>query len=194
MIIGYACALLCIGANAWTLHAFGMSLTDTIYQITKGGISINPTDLDPSVIKPETSADDPYGIRTECEKFGFSPLTPAYLPENMKLYLLSESPNDARYKNFVFTYKEKPKSKTHISFSYTYAEEQSTYESLDCGFPCDDYNIHEEEIRGKTVMISWEDEVFRAAFCDSEQHIIYKINSNHIGYDESYKILCSYFD
>lgn len=186
------CAILCIGANAWTLHVFGTSLTDMIYQVTKGGISFHPADLDHSIIELETSADDPYGIRTECEKFGFSPLTPAYLPENMNLYMLNEFDDKTQY--LSLTYRETKKSKKHIMLSYEYAEEQNIYENINFGFPCDDYNIHEKEIGEKTVLISWEDEVFHAIFCDDEKHIIYHISSNHIGYDESYRILCSYFD
>lgn len=187
-----ACALLCISANAWTLQALGTSLPNTIYQITKGGISFHPMDLGQSVIELEASENDPYGIRKECEKLGFSPLTPTYLPKNMKLYLKSE--NDAKIKDLTLTYKEEYSSKKHIQVGYTYIEEQGLWESTDYGFPCDNFNIHEEEIGGKTVLISWEDEVFHAAFCDSEEHIIYHIISNHIGYDETYKILCSYFE
>ncbi len=185
-----ACVVICLCLNAWTIHTFGQNLPKTIYQITQGAISIRPSDLDPAIIRLESSADDPYGIRTECEKLGFSPLTPAYIPTDMKLQDLTS--NDAPIKRVTFTYKSSKHN--NLQLHYKYAVDQQVYESIDFGFPSDHYQIHEETIGGKTVLISWEDEVFHAAFCDSDAHIVYHMSSNYIGYDESYRVLCSYFE
>lgn len=185
-----ACVVLFLGLNAWTIHTFGMNLPKTIYQITQGGISLRPTDLESQIIELEPSEDDPYGIRTECEKLGFSPLTPSYLPEGMQLKDLTS--NDEQIKRIRFAFRSNKEAQLHLI--YHYAENQQVYESTNFGFPSDSYQIHEETIGGKTVLISWEDEVFHAEFCDSDAHIIYHVSSNHIGYDESYRVLCSYFE
>lgn len=185
-----AFVVICLCLNAWTVHAFGMGLPETIYQIARGGISLHPSDLDSPTIELETSEDDPYGIRTECEKLGFSPLTPSYLPEGMQLKDLTS--NDEQIKHITFTFRTNKRN--NLMISYRYAEEQQFYDNSYFGFPSDHYQIHEETIGGKTVLISWEDEVFHAVFCDSDAHIIYHMGSNHIGYDESYRVLCSYFE
>ena len=187
-----ACAMLFIGLNAWTLHVYGMGLPKTIYQMTKGGISFQMTDLDSNIIELPVSEDDPYGIRTECEKHGFSPLTPAYLPNDLVLSVLDSNDATTTAVNFIYRNSQDP-SKT-VSFNYTYIAEQQRFEDTDFGFPSDEHNIRTEEINGKTVLISWEDGVFHAAFCDSNKHIVYQISTNYIGYDESYQMLRSYFE
>lgn len=185
-----ACAMLCLGLNFWTLHALGTNLPETIYQLTKGGISLRPDDFDSSVIKLEPAEDDPYGIQAECKKLGFSPLTPAFLPEGMQLRDLNT--DDAKIKTIQFAFKGSKQTQLHLL--YKFAEKQQDYDSINFGFPSDHYQFHEEMLGGYKVLISWEDEVFHAAFCDKEAHIIYHIASNHIGYDESYRVLCSYFE
>lgn len=185
-----ACVMICLCLNAWTIHTFGMNLPKTIYQITKGAISLRPGDFDSSVIDLEIAEDDPYGIRTECEKFDFSPMTPSYLPEGMQLQDLTS--NDAKTKRVTFTFRSSKHN--NLQMSYRYAEKSQDYENVYFGFPSDHYQFHEENLGGYTVLISWEDEVFHAVFCDSDTHIIYHLGSNHIGYDESYRVLCSYFE
>lgn len=193
-IVLASCLLLCIGLNTWTLYAFGMGLPKTIYQITKGAISFRPSDLEPNAINLPVSEEDPYGIQAECRKQGFSPLTPAYLPDDMILSILRSNGADAKIKRVDFTYRSSKDSEKTLSLDYTFSEDAQLYNKFDYGFPTDHYNITEEKFNGKNVLISWEDEVFHAAFCDNDKQIIYHITSNHIGYDETYRILCSFFE
>lgn len=186
-----ACAVLCIGLHAWTMSAFGMGLPAAIYQVTKGGISFRMNDLEATPIHLPASTEDPYGIRTECGKHGFLPLTPTYLPDDLILTVLDT--HDAAMTNVNFHYRDRQDEKKTVSLDYTYIADKQIYENFDWGFPTEQYHVNTETINGKNVLISWEDTVFHAAFCDPECRIVYHISSNNIGYEETYQILCSYF-
>lgn len=194
-----ACAMLCVGLNAWSLHVYGMSFPKAFYRITNGGVLFKISDLEPETIELQTSEDDPFGIRTECSKHGFSPLTPAYLPDGMILTILSVSDakageHDGKKANVYFTYRDSKVPSETVSLNYSFIEDDFQLNNTEWGFPSDELKVHGEEIGGKNVVISWEDEVFHAAFSEKDRHIVYQISTNYIGYDESYRILCSYFE
>lgn len=183
-----ACALLCIGANAWTLHVWGMNAFGLLYNIIPDGITFHPNDLENSQeISLDTTIDDPYGIKEKCEEYGFSPLTPSYIPEDLKLLNLSEH-DGTDVKSLSFIYHNKKRS---VSLNYDAVKNQDMYNDATIGFPSDEYNIHTETISDIKVIISWEDHIFRAEFCDNQ--IVYDIFCKNLEYDTAYHILVSYF-
>lgn len=184
-----ACAVLAFGMNAWTMRVWGMNPLQVLYEIIPGGIQMNPTEFEPEKeIRLSVSEDDPYGIRTKCEEYGFSPLTPSYIPEDMKLVDLSGI-DEKNYKHLSFTFKTGEK---YVGIDYGYILDQEMYNNTTIGLPSDKYNIHTEEIDGQTVLISWEDQIFRAEFCSN--CVIYDFLCKKIDYNTAYHILLSYFE
>ena len=181
------CIILFIGMNAWTVHVWGMNPFELIYSIVPGGITLHPNDLEnqPEILL-NTTKDDPYGIREKCEEYNFSPMTPSYIPDDMKLMKLSEH-DGTDVKNLSFTYQSKNRT---VTLNYEYVINQDMYNNGTIGFPSDEYNIHTETICGKKVIISWEDQIFRAEFCDGQ--IVYDVFCEKLEYDTAYRILVSY--
>lgn len=181
------CIAVVFSLNAWSLHAWGMNLSEAVYHLTEGGISITPRELDPD-IHLDISEDDPYGIRNECEKLGFSPLIPSYIPETMKLNGISKNEGDVNV--LSLNYKE-DEDIAYLGIRFTYIPDSELYNNTSYGFPSDDHKVHTETISGRTVVISWEDKVFHAVFC--EDNIIYAVYGRKMDYDTVYKVLLSYF-
>jgi hypothetical protein len=184
-----ACAVLAFGLNAWTMRVWGMNPLQVLYEIIPGGIQMNPTEFEPEKeIQLSVSEDDPYGIRTKCEEYGFSPLTPSYIPEDMKLVDLSGI-DEKNYKHLSFTFKTGEK---YVGIDYDYILDQEMYNNTTIGLPSDKYNIYTEEIEGRTVLISWEDQILRVKFCD--EFVVYGLSCKKIDYNTAYRILLSYFE
>ena len=77
-------------SNAVAIHATGYNLLELTYSIFDDSFEFRyPSDESSHVCQPVVSDDDPYGIRTECETKGFSPLVPKYLPEGAELSKVS---------------------------------------------------------------------------------------------------------
>ena len=183
-----ACIILFIGMNVWTLHVWGMNAFELLYNIIPDGITFHPNDLENSQeISLDTTIDDPYGIKEKCEEYGFSPLTPSYIPEDLKLLNLSEH-DGTDVKSLSFIYQNEKRS---VSLNYDAVKNQDMYNDATIGFPSDEYNIHTETIGDIKVIISWEDHIFRAEFCDNQ--IVYDISCKNLEYDTAYHILVSYF-
>lgn len=71
------------------------------------------------VIKLPVSENDPYGIRTECQKYKYTPDVPFYLPEGFELTEMHQSDYnpDFQFNNFKFK-----KGTSHIFLVYTYEQ------------------------------------------------------------------------
>ena len=173
--------------NARTARVWGMNPFEFIYSIVPGGITLHPNDLEnKNEILLNTTEDDPYGIREKCEEYNFSPMTPSYIPEEMKLLQLSEH-DGTDVKSLSFIYQNNNKT---VTLNYDYVINKDMYNNATIGFPSDEYNIHTEIICGKKVIISWEDQIFRAEFCDNQ--IVYDVFCEKLEYDTAYRILVSY--
>ena len=187
-----ACAALFFGVNAYTVHVWGAEPFEFVYAIVPGGIEIHPRDLESyEEISLSSSEEDPYGILQKCRDYGIpTELAPSYLPEGMKLARIDEN-TDPRsgLKHLSFFYR-KGLSKD-IMVSYNYIPDPQMYELTSTGLPSDDYNIHIERISGRNVIISWEDNIFRAQCC--EEPFAYTFFIKNLEYDTAHHILLSFF-
>lgn len=183
-----ACAALFFFLNIWTVRVCGKSPQEFFYEIVQGGITVRPADLaDYPEIQLEVSENDPYGIRTKCKEYSFTPRIPSYIPEGMKLKQVSEIELDG-CREVGFDYYNGKKS---FSTGYAYFTDIDRFENTISGFPSEELNIHTETICGNLVVISWEDRVFRAKF--TEDQIMYDVFCKNLEYDTAYHILVSYF-
>ena len=98
------------------------------------------------------------------------------------------SENDGDVKFLSFTYKDGNK---YIGIGYAYSQDEESYKDIITGLPSDQYNIHTETICGRTVVISWEDQIFRAVFCENQT--VYNVSCKKLSYDTAYHVLVSYF-
>lgn len=182
------CVALFFCLNIWTVRVWGKSPQEFFYEIVQGGITFRPSAFtDYPEIQLKVSDNDPYGIQTKCEEYGFSPRVPSYIPEKMKLKNVSEVGLDG-YKHIGFDYYNEKKA---FSIDYTYFTDPDLLDSTVSGFPIDDYNVYTETICGTFVAISWEDHVFRAKF--TENQIVYDVFCKNLEYDTAYHILVSCF-
>lgn len=180
------CLAVVLGLNVWTTSAFHMNLFKTVYQIADGGISISVTDAVPEV-SLEKKPDDPYGLRAECEKYGFSPRVPEYIPEDFKLVGIDEMEDDTEG-SLYFRYVLRQK---RLNIGFEYLDNPDDYLDTSFGCPSDHYNVIQENLDGIDVVISWEDRQFTAMF--TADHIIYSVSSIDLDYDEAYAVLRSFF-
>lgn len=174
-----ACIIVILGLNTASLKVFGQNMFSSVYQISKGSITIDMKNQE--TIELPTTSDDPYGIRTKCAEYGFIPETPAYIPDG---FILDHITKDKTSKDIdvIFNYK---KGKIKLIFSYCYYYKES--DIMPMGIPTDTCNVTENDVNGKTVYIIKEDSQFKA--CYLKENIQYFIYTEHLDYSESRKIL-----
>lgn len=177
--VAAACVML-IGANAFTISAWGMNIISAIVQISKGGMSID-LNHNRDIIELPVSEGDPYGIKAKCAEYGINPLTPYYLPEGFELTDFNEDTNvvssDLRF------YYSKGKEKLIIGYTKYFDSELIP----PIGIPTDSYNLTETELNGHLMYILKEDNQFTATFL--YDNIVYIITSNGLDYDECQRII-----
>ena len=183
-----ACIMLVIGANAWSLHATGVGLLSRTYRFSSKSFSFDLSDTDKYASLDIGEQGDPYGIRAECEKHGFSPLVPQYRPEGYALIETAYKPTNIRQYVF-FTFKNRKKI---ISMSYYYYPDSDNIQTKGWGFPSDTHNVSELVINGVTVTVSQEDLQYRAMFLLN--NTIYSFGTKEIDYAEAEQILRSMFE
>lgn len=181
-----ACAIIFLTSNILSYTVFGMNAFSAAMRITNGGIMISFKDSDADFQKDS----DEYAseMLEICQKNGFTPLIPQYLPPEMKLDkeggivdVLDKSTNI----KFGFSHK-----KQRITVTYFYSPEQSG--DLEVGIPLHSYDYSTETICGINVnFFKVSNNEFRAVFKDS--HVIYTIWTDGIDELETRKILYSMF-
>ncbi len=145
--------------------------------ISKSGFSI---DLSETIELP-TSEDDPYGIKGECQKYGYTPDVPFYLPEGFELKHMDSSYIESEKCNYnSFTFK---KGKGSIFFSYDYFANKIGSRTI----PSDDFNLNEIEVNGTKAILSQEDGQYVVNY--QKDKIIYVIFIQHVDYSECDKII-----
>ena len=185
-----ACLLVLIGANAWSIHASGTGIFKRVYSYFSNHIEFGFDSEDDSC-SAEVSvgfAEDTYGIRNECEQYGFSPLIPRYLPDGFE-QTATEHHELAHHTNVSFTYKYGNQT---ISLDYEYYPDINEIHKVRWGFPSDSHNVSEMEISGVTLTISKEDQQYRAFFL--LDHTVYTVFTNDLDYTQSEMILRSMFE
>ena len=182
MVAVLSCVL---GLNTWSLHSYGKNICELAFVLTS---SFTPADLAFSQ-EFEYSADDPYGIRAECEKYIPVPPTPTYIPE--QLTQTKSSASDGSHDICVhFQYEHK---KQCVSLYYIYFKDDETFRNTTTNVTADDPNhIFTERIQGHDVVMKWEDDSFEAIFVDGKT--MCHVWTLHIPQEEAYKVLRSCFE
>lgn len=190
-VVSAACLLVLFCANIWTVQALDLNVFQTVYHIMDGSVEIHFGHQDNSEeeIILTVSEDDPYGIRAKCEEYGFSPLTPSYIPAEFKLVKI-DSDSSFVLTHLYFYYK---KGNEKLDLYYSYVSDPMAFTEGTYGLPSDHHQFSEEIIGGYTVFISWEDQQFTAIFSDDEMQISYTFQSVDIEYEEAMKVLSSLF-
>lgn len=174
-----ACLLIGVGINAASLSVVGMNMFSAIYQITKGGVTIDMNKKE--VIELPTTADDPYGMKAKCAEYDMYPLTPSYIPEKFELVNLVVDELSS-FTHIIFQYKD-----SGIKLNFDFCQYNEGEEIPPIGIPTDTYNIVEEEINGHTMYILKEDSQFTAAFL--EDNIVYVIFADGLDYEKCQKVV-----
>lgn len=178
-----AFAVLC-AANVYTVSSMGVDLITAVHQISQNGITIFMEQNDPNESEL-TSEHDPYGIKAECKKYGFTPIAPSYLPEGFELYHV-EQVGDEMAQTVVFYYKKGSQILNIEMIHYPTGNVQPL------GIPSDTLQFYEEVVDGKTMYLLKEDDQFTAAFLYGKT--AYMVWAEHLDYDECQKIIESFDD
>lgn len=177
-----ACAaLVLLAANAFTVSAWDMDVFTAIIHFTKDGFSVEFPKQE-AVVLP-TSEDDPYGIKTECAKYGLEVEAPAYLPEGFVLGDIDsyESSNYIKYVSFHF-YRNKEEA---IVIDYSLHNDEKKHGSI----PSDNFNLFEITVNGKSAIVSKEDNQYTIIWSDG--NLESKIYTYNLDYEESDNIVAS---
>ncbi|MBE6842005.1 MAG: DUF4367 domain-containing protein [Ruminococcus sp.] len=154
------------------------SLLSLAVDIKESGFSIDFSET----IELPTSEDDPYGIKGECQKYGYTPDVPFYLPEGFELKLVDNSNVDPNLFYNGFTFK---KGKGSIYFGYNYYIDEMGSVTV----PSDEFNLSEIKVNGTTAILSQEDGQYVVNY--QKDKIIYVIFIQHVDYSECDKIIQS---
>lgn len=184
-----ACLVLLIGGNAWAIHATGSNLFQLTYSFFTDHFEFQYSSIHEgsSGIVSQSDASDPYGIRTVCEQHGFTPHTPAYLPDGVTL----TETNLQERKKSTFLQFFYAKGSSHISLVYQNFSDDTDLSDRTFGIPSDYQNVSELELDGNTVVISKEDQQYTAFFMIGST--VYTLYTDNLDYTESEHILRSMF-
>ncbi len=179
MIVAACAAAVLLAANAISVAAFHQDVFSVIIHYTKHGFSVESPDE--KKVELPTIPDDPYGIKTECAKYGLTVEAPTYLPEGFELWNVEEHESSSE-KQISFAFQ---KSKEHLTF--TYAELYDT--NAKAGIPSDHFNLEEIEVNGKPAITSKEDKQYTLIYYDGIME--YLMFSDCLAYEECDKIAAS---
>ena len=152
------------------------SLLSLAVNIKESGFSIDFSET----IELPTSEDDPYGIRGECQKYGYTPDVPFYLPEGFELKHIDKSNDVSDNITNTFTFK---KGTGSICFAYNYYINEMGSITV----PSDEFNLSEIEVNGTKAILSQEDGQYVVNY--QKDKIIYVIFIQHVDYSECDKII-----
>ena len=187
VLIPCACAAVVLAANIWSVAAFDRNIFSAAVDWFDGGFTLQMSEPD-AVILPATE-EDPYGIMAKCEEYGFTPLTPTYLPDSFELDDIRTHTNN-KSSSVVFYYKKDNflKKDSILIFVFTHFNEEDDVSPI--GIPSDGTQPEEEVINGITMVTLKEDDQFKATF--QYENTIYLISGYDLDYDECYKIAASF--
>lgn len=181
-VLASAAAVL-VGANIFTVTAYNMNLFSALVKITNGGFALNPQPQETAELP--TTAEDPYGIKAECAKYGITDvLAPTYLPESFTLGILNQETIEDHLNSIDFTFYDADGNLIQILYN------QWDNETLHGNTPCDDYNLTETEIDGNPAIISKEDGQYVLVF-RNDTNLETQIWMDGVDYEECDKIVAS---
>ena len=174
-----------ISANVASLSVYGMNIFSTIVEFGKGTINFDFNQQErKKTIDLSVSADDPYGLKSECQKNGMSPLLPSFIPEGYKLVNIENGNIDGFSKGIDFLYKNKDQSIDIVIDEY---EKQIP---TDFGFPNENGNLEELKIEERLTFILHEGKRYSSSF--SKDLTLYRVHAENVDYDTLKKILESF--
>ncbi len=181
-----ACAAIVLVANIWSVAALDRNIFSATVTWFKGGFTLQMSEPDEIVVP--AADEDPYGITAKCEEYGFTPLTPTYLPEGFELDHITTN-TSSKSSSVVFYYRKDNflKDDTLLNFHFTHYNADATIPPV--GLSSDGTPPQEEIINGITMYTLKEDDQFSATFI--YQNTVYVFFSRDLNYDECYKVVSS---
>ena len=179
-------AVLMVGANIYTVAAYDMNLFSALVKIVDGGFALNPQPQEN--VELTVTADDPYGIKAECAKYGITEiLAPTYLPEGFVLSNVAQNSVEDYLTDICFDFYDADRNS--IQILYTQWDNETLYGNT----PCDDYNLTETEIDGNPAIISKEDDQYVLVF-RNDTNLETQIWMDGVDYEVCDKIVASLDD
>lgn len=187
VLIPCACAAIVLVANIWSVAAFDRNIFSAAVDWFDGGFTLQMSEPDEIVVP--AADEDPYGITKKCEEYGFTPLTPTYLPEGFELDHISTSV-ETDFSSVQFYYKKDSflKEDALLIVDITHYNEGAGIPPI--GIPSDGTPPQEEVISGIPMITLKEDDQLKATF--QYRNTVYLIGSCNLDYDECYKVAASF--
>lgn len=187
VMIPCACAAVVLAANIWSVAALERNIFSATVNWFKGGFTLQMSEPD-EIVVPVTD-EDPYGITEKCEEYGFTPLTPTYLPEGFALDDIITN-TSSKSSSVLFYYRKDNflKDDALLNFHFTHYNANDTIPPV--GLSSDGTPPEEELINGITMYTLKEDDQFSATFI--YQNTVYVIFGRDLDYDECYKVISSF--
>lgn len=179
LTVGIAAVML-LASNAISVAAFHQDVFSVIIHYAEHGFSVEYPDN--KKVELPTTSDDPYGIRTECAKYGLDVLAPMYLPEEFVLGDCEISQVENAYTRVDFRFYRNRHEV--IGFTYTCFADPDAYSSI----PSDDMNLREVDVHGTPAIVSEEDGQYTIIF---KKEALETIITSDCGNSECDKIIAS---
>ncbi len=187
VLIPCACAAIVLVANIWSVAALDRNIFSATVTWFKGGFTLQMSEPDEIVVP--AADEDPYGITKKCEEYGFTPLTPTYLPEGFELdHITTSVGNNSSSVRFYFKKDNFLKDDALLIVDITHYNEGAGIPPI--GIPSDGTQSKEEVISGIPMITLKEDDQFKATF--QYRNTVYLIGSCNLDYDECYKVAASF--
>lgn len=174
--------------NFATKGALGNTLLSTGAKLIHGGIEFTMTEPESAAENLPEGLSDPYGIQADCSAFGFSVLTPQYMPDGMKVVNqmtnCSEESQDVLY---WFANENDEEQTVFMQFTHNTAESSDPV----MGIPTREYEMTETEICGIPIYQVIDDEYYTSTFRWHDTS--YVIACAHLSQDDCEQILRSFF-
>ena len=176
-------AVLMVGANIYTVAAYDMNLFSALVKIVDGGFALNPQPQETAELT--VTADDPYGIKAECAKYGITEiLAPTYLPEGFVLGDVTQNNTEGYLNAIFFTFYDADRNVIQITYN------QWDNETLHSSTPCNEFNLTETTIDGNPAIISKEDDQYVLVF-RNDANLETQIWIEGVDYEECDEIVAS---
>ncbi|MDE5753477.1 MAG: DUF4367 domain-containing protein [Oscillospiraceae bacterium] len=157
--------------NIITVSAFNMNVFSFIVHVADDGFSVDSLASgeisSEEIIQLPVTLDDPYGMITECAKYGISPETPHYLPEGYVLTVCHHADMTSYLKLINFTFTNQNDTRQTISFSFELYEDKENIKNVK--FPNVEHHLNEIKINDNPAILAEEQK-------DNQFTVVYPID------------------
>ena len=177
-----ACIVVLFGLNAWSVKATGSNLWKRIYAFWDNSVAFTFDSADSAALPAQ---EDPFGIRAECEQYGFSPRVPQYLPEGFapKDTVRRDTENELW---LMFDYRN---ADACVQFYYRAYPDAAAAQNSKWLLPAESQGLSELEINGVTVTVSQKESQYWAMY--RLDNIVCAMLTENLDFAESEKVLRS---